>query len=395
MTTRLRSLISGFVILLTGCGIPQSTEPKSAIESTAPQQALERWSPIDDARKLGQPIEHRLGALPLEGEVAQAPWVGSYWPTYLDSINYRWAGPRSESPARKYGRAFGVANVEDKVSRYHGIDSVRGSSCSNYGSCGTGYMCGHRAGREQGSCLPLWWGMCHGWAAAATLHAEPRHPVVYNGVEFGVSDIKALLTLSYSTSSTKQIGGRCERDKSAIPKDRSTRPTDPVCRDTNPGTYHLMLTNYVGLQRQSFIEDRSIDRDVWNQPIRRYRVLKMHEISQHKANRVLGVRAGGYAYNPAASRFAYVQTEVGYVREATAESDGYLGDSIEKYTFQDVYEYVLELDAAGNVVGGEWAGTSKLKHPDFLWVCLGPNSSKVAGGAIGFDNVLKLLQMSY
>ncbi len=33
----------------------------------------------------------------------------------------------------------------------------------------------------------------------------------------------------------------------------------------------------------------------------------------------------------------------------------------------DPYEYVLELNAKGEIIGGEWVGSSKEEHPDFLW----------------------------
>ena len=34
----------------------------------------------------------------------------------------------------------------------------------------------------------------------------------------------------------------------------------------------------------------------------------------------------------------------------------------------DTYDYVLETGGAGNIIGGEWVGASKIPHPDFLWL---------------------------
>ncbi len=401
---RLKLLWPCMMLCLGSCG----AEPEIAKEQVsyanaadAYQAPLERWSVNDDASLFKTPLEYNLARLPVQGSVAQNPWVGSYWPTFLDSINHRWAGPNQESPAHKYGRAFGVSNVESNVSRFHGLDSVRGSSCSNYGSCGQGMMCGHKAGYAQGSCVPLWWGICHAWAAASILHEEPQHAVVHNGVTFNVTDLKALLTLVYNTAETKQISLRCERSKSEISYDAAHRPVESACRDSNAGTFHLVLTNFIGLQRRAFIEDRSMDSDVWNQPVRQYRVLQMKEISQHKANRVLGIGGSDYPYNHAAQRFVYVSMDVGYLREAAPDVDGFLGNRVNEFTFHDIYNYVLELDRHGNIIGGEWANISKRPdgakdgHPDFLWVPLGPNSSAVAGGAIRFDNVMELVRKSY
>ena len=38
-------------------------------------------------------------------------------------------------------------------------------------------------------------------------------------------------------------------------------------------------------------------------------------------------------------------------------------------------DFVLELDADDRIVGGEWVGGSKSRHPDFIWVPLGADST--------------------
>jgi hypothetical protein len=43
-------------------------------------------------------------------------------------------------------------------------------------------------------------------------------------------------------------------------------------------------------------------------------------------------------------------------------------------TASKTYEFILELDAAGNVLGGEWLNSSKNDHPPFFWAPLGPGS---------------------
>ena len=381
-------------VCLISCGTDNGL---AALDSGHPgrSESAERWSTVDDPELLGEGIQTALASLPVQGSVNTMPWVGSYWPVYLDSINYRWAGPYSESAAAKYERAFGGYNVEDAVSRYHGIDISGGRTCYAHNQCGFGNMCGIRAGRAYGVCMPLWWGICQAWAAASILHEEPRHPVLYNGVEFEIMDLKALLSLSYYTAETKQISLRCELPAGAIPYDGVGRPTDATCRDSNPGTYHLLLANRIGIQGKPFIEDRTIDQDVWNQPVRAYRVVRMEEVNLRTANSILGIGNRDYPYNPAASRFVYTMTDVWFIREAAAEEDGYLGDRVDNYTFTDRYEYILELDRLGNVVGGEWVGNSKHDHPDFLWVALSANSVSSAGGAVTYDNVMHLVNASY
>ena len=68
--------------------------------------------------------------------------------------------------------------------------------------------------------------------------------------------------------------------KPEVEYDEYGRPTgsDTECRDTNPGTFHVIISNYLGLEKQSFVEDRTFDDEVWNQPMRAYRVLDSVEV---------------------------------------------------------------------------------------------------------------------
>jgi hypothetical protein len=356
-------------------------------------RSAQKWFDLDDPAGFEEPLERNLATLPLAGEAARVPWVGSYWPLYLDSINFPWAGPHSESAPHKYQRAFGGTNVEDAVSAVHGIDAQEGALCFTDALCASTHMCARRSGHVIGRCVPFWYGECHAWAAAAILHPEPPAPVIYNGVRFEINDIKALLTLVYNTSTAHHISLRCEDEVNRIEYDGAGRPVNDACRDTNPGTYHLLLANFLGLRGRSFVEDRSMDKDVWNQPLRRYRVYKQQEVTAERANAILGLGNKHYVYNPEAKRFAYMMTAVDFIRESAAEA--VVDPNIDIYTFTDVYEYILEMDANGAIIGGEWVGRSKADHPDFVWLPLGPDAVAEAGGAITYDNVMQLLQQSY
>ncbi len=396
------------ILLISGCGSAADVDDRDgAVGETLDAQALgpsaepfypplwEHWSKHDDPNKLGR-FEYRVSVLPMEGEVAVVPWVGSYYPAYIDSINYRWAGPGTESAPHKYQRAFGGRNVEEAISNQHGVGIAKrkDNGCTSNAQCSRGERCGKRAGYRSGYCTPLWWGICHAWAAAATLHPEPRHAVFYNGVKFEVADIKALLSIIYNTADTKQVSLRCKEAPGQIAVDRSRRPLGSACRDTNPGTYHVLLANLIGLQRKSFIEDRTIDRDVWNQPIRSYKVLSMHEVSAFHANRLLGISNAVYPYNSQAAHLVYVKLLVKFIKEARPEKTGYIGSGVDFYTKQDIYEYLLELDGNEAIIGGEWLGKNKLEHPDFVWVAYKTNTSAVAGGKIEVKNVLELARQS-
>ena len=293
--------------------------------------------------------------------------------------------------------------------------------------------------------------------------------------------------------------------ESAITYDGYGRPTgdDVECKDTNPGTYHVILTNYLGLRGQAFAEDRTFDYEVWNQPIRGYRITQQKLVTAQEANKLVGVTGGGamnnqtfsktamaagswhhqpaytvlpgttvriettstkdvdlyvkvgaqptdaaydcrpydgsgneicevaipagqtklfvsvnayegpadvqvkvaipttttgvpttYQFNSAAAKLYHVKLEVDYITESPGSTDGNLASRINEFTRTDRYEYVLEVDAAGKINGGEWVGASKKNHPDFLWLPTGRGTGSVAGGAINYAQVKSLLEES-
>ena len=118
-------------------------------------------------------------------------------------------------------------------------------------------------------------------------------------------DIKALVTLAYDKgSSSVFVGTRCNKDLGAENEEgEEAEANDAVvefddygrpigCEDTNPGTLHLVLANLVGIQGKTLVEDRTIDYQVWNQPIRGYEVLLNEEVTAVQANELLEIFEG-------------------------------------------------------------------------------------------------------
>jgi hypothetical protein len=386
------------LFMVVGCESPTAAQIDERVETQVDAKQAEAWASQDNPSLFSGTLELRFDQLPTSGEAASIPWAGSYWPTYEDSINHKWAGAGSDSPSKKYETAFGGTAVEDAVSRYHGIDSVS-KACTDSSTCDSalGETCAMREGRTEGRCVATWWGICHAWTPAAILLPEPRYPVTRNGVTFQVQDLKALASLVHNSTQTKFVSLRCNKqryqaDGGGIRLDQYGRPVDAdrECRDTNAGTYHVLLANYLGLMRQSFAEDRVADYQVWNQPLRSYRITSQRDVSALEANALVGASndpdGGAYLFNPRATRFVAVQLEVKYISESSSAT-GYIGTRIDSYSHTDRYEYVLELGADGKIIGGEWTGWSKNDHPDFLWLPLGPAQSSVAGGAIKYAEV--------
>lgn len=484
--------------VVAGCavGTDSGSDPLGNVEQE------ERWSYNDNPSLFDSDLVYELDALPREGEAEIAPWPGYYWATYQDSINHRWDGASSESPAAKYGTAFKVSGLENAVSSAHGIDSQdHRTACTTNADCDSdvGESCAKRHGQEQGRCIPTWFGLCHGWAPAAILEPEPVNPVTRNGVTFKVNDIKALMTLLYTRTNTKFLSSRCNENdgEDGMTYDEYGRP-EARCRDTNPGTFHVVAANYLGLRHQAFAEDRTFDDEVWNQPVRSFRVLSMREVTATEANELVGATAQGgtsetfegdvakdqwshhgpfpvaagsvfkavmsgtedadlyvhfgaqptssaytcrpyangsdetcdlivpdgatqafvsvsgyaershyeldvthgahlptsYVFNSDAVSLRHVRTELRYITESAASTDGNLQSRIDSYTRTDRYEYVLEVDAQGRVIGGEWVGDSKRNHPDFLWLPLSHKDASTVGGKITYANVKSLLDES-
>ncbi len=517
MKTRVITAFLSLAILASGCAdkvadvTPETTvETDTDIRDQATNEKADQWGSADDPALFSAGLEYKLSALPMDGESANIPWASSYWPVYQDSINYRWEGDGTLAPSEKYGEAFGVENIADKISKHHGIEKYSSrTACKTTDDCDSDKVeqCAKRHGEEEGYCIPSWWGICHAWAPAAIMHAEPLRPVTRNGVEFKINDIKALVTMMHNRTSSKFVSLRCNETDSLdeIEYDEYDRPTgsDEECKDTNPGTYHVLLANYLGLKGESFVEDRTFDSEVWNQPIRAYRITKQEEVTAQKANALVGVQPTGdnaptifegavakdawrhfeavtvtagqtvkitmtgtndadiyvklgaqpslnsydcrpwvdgstevcevavpegqtqlfvsvngyssdessfkvtvlldelagiatdYKFNDKAAKFFYVKSEVDYIAESPSDRDGNLGGEIDTYTHTDHYEYILEVDSDGKIIGGEWLGASKKAHPDFLWLPTGRRDfPAVAGGAMKWSDVKSLLDES-
>lgn len=191
-----------------------------------------------------------------------------------------------------------------------------------------------------------WAGKCNGLAAAGIMQEEPTKPVVYNDVSFSVTDVKALLIDAWQGSGYI-VGDRCE--KTQITYDRYGRIQQEECRDANPGTFHLALTNYLGLFGKSLILDTDNSEAVWNYPVVSFEVVTTQALTNDEAAwRVQN--ESSYAFNPNAIDFVYVKISV----------------SILNFN-PKFYEYILELDIKGKIIGGEWLGRSRTEHPDFIW----------------------------
>jgi hypothetical protein len=160
-------------LCMVACDDPDTRDGEAVVA-----EYREAWGSSDSPSLLDPNFNYTFAQLPTTGKAAKTPWAGSYWPTYQDSINMRWAGQGSQSAAKKYELAFKKTGVEDAVSEASGIDSLAGKACTGDAECAAdkGSVCAKRAGASAGTCSETWFGICHAWAPAAILEDEPRKP---------------------------------------------------------------------------------------------------------------------------------------------------------------------------------------------------------------------------
>ncbi|DAZ98345.1 TPA: hypothetical protein N0F65_007152 [Lagenidium giganteum] len=377
-------------------------EPKSEYDGVG-FQMLKEVPTGDDISRLAaelnvDELETRLDKLPASSSLELSPWPGSYWPTARDGINVRWNGAEL-SPAEKYAIAFGldINTFLEGISKKNGVLSKSGNkACTTDEDCksvGEGVACGIRQGEPSGRCIPLWFGICHAWAPAALLEPEPKCPVTINNVTFDRVDIKALITQTYDGAELPMFfGGNRYHGPSQIAMEDG-RPSDPKYRDLNPGFLHIAMANMLGIHKRGFIIDKSADNEVWNQPVRRYNVLQKAPITSEQAGALLNKPK--YPYNDHAAQLVHVKTQFDWIKEAFEDVAYVETGKVDNEMEGEEYEYILELDDAGKIVGGEWINAAITKHPDFLWFpTKRPAQDLVTDVNLSIANVRQLLLKS-
>ena len=162
---------------------------------------------------------------------------------------------------------------------------------------------------------------------------------------------------------------------------------DPACKGVNAGTFHIVMANQLGLMKEGFGFDKTRDVEIWNQPAFKYESTISDQPVALPANAA-----------PSAVKAVAVSTRIYYADDTDygwafwnptltnlfSDDQAFMGeyqqyqrmlmnqgDVTEMPTYPahildySNYKYILELDAQGNIVGGEWL---TLDRPDFLWM---------------------------
>lgn len=234
------SLFYGSVLStgLTSCGTQKAPPPEeagiAAPEILQPTPPPNPYPNIRGQEFRGEKNFARLINEHTQGKVEPTPWAGFWWPYTGNGIaagSFR----GNESPAGKYDAARGrITNAQGWEVTHHGAKVPQ---------------------------VQQWWGHCNGWCVASALFPEPKEDVTVNGINFGVGDIKALLTEAGMSALADFYGERVDIDDINSPK----------YWDTIPDQYFLVLTNYIGKLKQAVLIDRYTGSQVWNQPLAGYR----------------------------------------------------------------------------------------------------------------------------
>ncbi|MEK7356140.1 MAG: hypothetical protein AAB250_06800 [Bdellovibrionota bacterium] len=390
------------------------------------RQSVKDWLDLREFQAKGVKPVGTLEEMEKQGlmsaKLDETPWSDTYWPISQGILGVRYANPVFGALGHNWKARFDLlsnpkstlasiyqradAKELDTLSPSEKYDLLIGDLKGGFG--GKVYEAGYltpsmwREGEgyfKSSGKVEDWMGICHGWAPAAFMEKRPKKSIVLKAadgktdIKMYPSDIKGLASYLWAKVEvpTQFIGGRCN---SKDPKKDPTtgRVLDEGCFDTNPANWHVGTINQIGLAKRSFVLDATFDYEVWNQPVYGYTYRYFNPQTGTQVKTIKDATTSTAAFtNDKFKKFRSknavavigIEMDLTYVVETEpthSETDAPNRDQTQTVT----YMYDLELNAAGQIVGGEWYSN---KHPDFLWMPLADGSpvsygdSKVGAGS--------------
>lgn len=326
----------------------------------------------------------KFDSLPLIGGLSddRLGWSESYWPSNKGGIAYRWNSPDPMPFKYKLFSKEELLRMSEEELSVLSPSELYDISNDDYNYTLTKKAFSLYSPRD------LWWeGICHGWSQAAINYPEPS-PIIYTNragikVPIGSSDVKALLAMheayNFKDEPFAFAGGRCkvngkvegEADDRDAPENRGYPSVElaesPDCSDVNAGAFHVIITNMLGILGKGFIADIDRFNDVWNQPITGYKSQILNDEDLSLTHEALGI-----------TRRLRVKLTMTYGEELKfytpqLAAEGHLNfvsklpvtlTPHQKFLSRN-YEYIIELNKLGNVIGGDWITSTR---PDFMWM---------------------------
>lgn len=323
----------------------------SALADTDSVNNKNAWDGWNDPYKMDANFENRLNVLPTSGELSSRglAWPGYYWANNKGGIAQRWTSKDPQNFKYESPSLYELKNMSkeqiNELSPAEKYDLYVGSY---------DYPTVKQVWDTTRKGESAWHGICHGVSPASLNHSEPKAITVKNkdGIEvtFYASDVKALLAYYYakiSDTDVVQVGKRCFVSGS-IPLIRNISG----CNDVNPGAFHIIMANKLGISKTGFISDMDRYVQVWNHAAVNYETKIMGKAALTKD-----------AADTATSRVK-VRTKVKYAASIDPALTPVIATASAKYDTRE-YSYYLELNSKGEIVGGEWISRDR---PDFMWI---------------------------
>ncbi|MFL5783946.1 MAG: hypothetical protein ACJ76H_04990 [Bacteriovoracaceae bacterium] len=329
---------------------------------------------------MNAPVTTDFASLPLEGKLRDSTlaWSETYWPSNVGGIAYRW---NSKNPLPfKYKlltRAEVMSATEVQLSELSPAE-LYDIAMGDYNYTLTKKVLSVNKPTD------LWWeGICHGWSQAASNYSEPAPVIVTNKdgvkVPFGSSDVKGLLSMHDAYNSKGffvRIGDRCDvkgkvkgeesEEDGPISPPSPEDASKPKCSDVNAGAFHVVISNMIGINSQGFVADVDRFNDVWNQPVKEYSSEVVGNVAVTDKEAKSGVKSKLHMKTKMVygEELDYFTPELEAEGEVAFVSKEPVSNTIHEKTRFKIYEYIVELDVNGKVIGGTWLTETR---PDMLW----------------------------
>lgn len=307
-------------------------------------------------------------------------WSESFWPSRKGGIAFRWNHPNPQPFTYRLHTKSEIMSMSETELGQLSPAELYDISQNDYNFTLT------KKTLSMYRPTDLWWeGICDGWATAANNYPEPNKVVITNKdgvkVPFGASDVKALIAM-HDTYNSKgryvRVGERCnargkvpgegiEGADVVIAPPPARQANKPACEDVNAGAFHIVLASMIGVNSQGFVAEVDRYADVWNQPVVGYESELVGDVPVTANDTRNGI-----------VRKVQLKTVMTYTEELVPyspkyEAQGYrgfiskepvTGTPAQSYATRS-YEYILELDQSGEIIGGEWVSETR---PDMLWM---------------------------
>lgn len=309
------------------------------------------WPKYNNPHDFHPNLEVKFIHLNNEGNISKKfiAWPGNHWPSQYGGISQRWSASNPQHFFYKLYTKQELQNLEE-----HLLNELSPAEKFDIFNTQYDYPTVRKEWKRTSPNNISWFGICHGVAPASLHHPEPETVTLTNAdgikLTFYSSDIKALISYYYAEIvkvNGKQIGRRCSRSG----PDYVRRRHKASCEDMDPGAFHILITNFIGQWNKTFIVDIDPWNEVWNHVPNAYEFDIYEEYDAFEYS------------TPGTDKVLWVGMRVSYAGAIAPYFEPVIGLE-QGYYIDNNYQYELDLDRDGNIIGGKWISDLR---PDFIW----------------------------